>query len=85
MRMRVNDRIDAGDGFAQTLRTKVWRSIDLDDHLGRSELNGASQTFITRVDGRAYITLTADHWNAMRCASAKKRNFYFPHCVPFMA
>jgi len=85
MRMRIDDRVDAGDGFAQTLRTKVWRGIDLDDHLGRSQLNCASQAFITRIDGRAYSALAADYRNAMRCASAKKRNFDFPHCVPFMA
>jgi hypothetical protein len=83
--MRINDRVDASDGFAQTLGTKVWRGIDLDDHLGGSQLNCASQALITRIDGRAYSTLAADYRNAMRCASAKKRNFDFPHCVHFMA
>ncbi len=85
MRVGVDDRIDPRDCFAKTLGAKIRWGIDLDDHFGCSQLNGAAQAFVSRIRRRAYMALAADHWNPVRCASAKKRNFYLPHCALFMA
>ncbi len=85
VRMRINHSVNSRDRLAQTLRAKIRRRIHLNDHLRRSHLDCAAQTFVSRINRGAHVALAADHRDSVRRACAKKRNFNLPHCDPFMA
>jgi hypothetical protein len=65
VRMRINHSVNSSDRLAQTLLAKIRRRIHLNDHLRRSHLDCAAQTFVSWINRGTHVALAADHWDSV--------------------